>query len=299
MTIRSTRTVVLQGAVSVAALVVSTLAVSVGAAHSVQSGAPPSPAALAQFDFRAPPADRWALPKGLQEISGLAVDSAGRVFAHGDEEAVVYQLEPGDHRVVKRFSFGRPAVRGDFEAIALVDGRIVLSTSDGVLYSGREGEDGESVPFTVQRTGAGRFCEIEGMAHVLRDRALLLACKEPRVRALRGHFAVLRWSLEHKALDARPYIFIRLGDLTSQLKAQGFHASELVRLSGAERYLVLASREHAIAELSATGEVLAVAHLRPRDHPQAEGLALSPDGTLLVADEGGTGRGTLSVYRPR
>jgi hypothetical protein len=51
--------------------------------------------------------------------------------------------------------------------------------------------------------------------------------------------------------------------------------------------------------VSAGGEVIAGARLRAREHPQAEGLALEPDGSLLMADEGGSGRGTLSVYRPR
>ena len=288
----------LRAAASVAALAVSTLAVAAGAAHSVQSREPVPPADLARYHLGAPPADRWELPKGLHEISGLAEDREGRVFAHGDEEAVIYQLDPSAHQVVKRFSFGRPAVRGDFESIALVDGQVVLATSDGVLYTGREGADGESVPFTVQPTGAGRWCEIEGMAPAPSGRALLFACKVPRTRALHGHLAVLRWSIEGKALDRHPFLFIPIADLTRTVGVSEFHASELLRLSD-KGYLILAGREHAIAELNATGEVVAGARLRRRDHPQAEGLALAPDGSLLVADEGGTGRGTISVYRPR
>jgi hypothetical protein len=260
-------------------------------------GPAPAPAELARFDFRAPPAERWELPSSLREISGLAVDSAGRVFAHDDERAIVYQLDPAARRVVKRFSFGHPAVHGDFEAIAVVGDQVVLTTSDGVLYAGREGQDGEAVPYTVQATGAGRLCEIEGM--VYQDRALLFACKEPRTRALHGHFAVLRWSLDRKALDPRPRLFVPLASFTAELKASGFHPSEMLRIKRSGRYLVLASRERAIAELTETGEVVAVAGLRRRDHPQAEGLALTGDGSLLVADEGGSGRGTVSVYRPR
>lgn len=292
------RPAVVRAAASVAALAVSTLAVAAGAAHSVQSRGPAPIADLSRYHFGAPAADRWELPKALHEISGLAEDSTGRVFAHGDEEAVVYQLDPASHQVVKRFSFGRPAVRGDFESIALVDGQVVLATSDGVLYAGREGGDGASVPYTVQPTGAGRFCEIEGMAPAPGDRALLFACKVPRIRALHGHLVVLRWSIERKALNRHPFMFIPLADVTRTVGVSEFHPSELLRLSGSG-YLVLAGREHAIAELSATGEVVAGAHLRRRDHPQAEGLALAPDGSLLVADEGGTGRGTISVYRPR
>jgi uncharacterized protein YjiK len=293
------RTIALRATVGLAALAVSTLAVSAGAARAVQSSDPRVPAELTRYHFAAPPADRWEMPRGLHEISGLAMDSAGRLFAHGDEEAVVYQLDPADHAVVKKFSFGRPAARGDFESIALVDGQVVLATSDGVLYTGREGADGESVPFTVQSTGAGQFCEVEGMAPVPSDRALLFACKTPRARALHGHFTVLRWSTARKALDRQPAMFIPLAELARAVGVSDFHASELLRLPSDDRYLVLAGRERAIAELSASGQVIAGARLRRRDHPQAEGLARAPDGALLVADEGGTGRGTISVYRPR
>lgn len=288
-----TRTTLLQGVVSAGALALSTLAVSESA------GPLRAPAELARFDFRAPPAERWELPGALREISGLAVDSAGRVFAHDDERAIIYQLDPAARRVVKRFSFGHPAARGDFEAIVVADNRLILTTSDGVLYAGREGEDGEAVPFTVQVTGAGRLCEIEGMVYAPAERALLFACKEPRIRTLHGRFAVLRWSLARKALDAQPRLFVPLANLTRDLGVPGFHPSEMIRLARSGHYLVLASRERAIAELTGTGDVVAVARLRHREHPQAEGLALAQDGALLVADEGGSGRGAVSVYQQR
>jgi uncharacterized protein YjiK len=254
---------------------------------------------LSRYDLAAPPADRWELPKALQEISGLTVDSMGRIFAHDDEQAIIYQLDPATHRVVKRFSFGLPAVRGDFEAIAVVGRQVILTTSDGVLYAGREGRDGESVPYVTQATGVGRACEVEGMVYEQAGHALLFACKTPRTAALVGHLAVLRWSLDRKALDPRPWIFLRLSDITRELKGQGFHPSELLRVPGNGHYLVLSGREHAIAEITTAGKVVAVAHLRRRDHRQAEGLAFGPDGALLVSDEGAGQRGTVTAYRRR
>ena len=256
-------------------------------------------ATLSRYDLAAPPADRWELPKALQEISGLAVDSAGRVFAHDDEQAIIYQLDPATHRVVKRFSFGLPAVRGDFEAIVVVGRQAILTTSDGVLYAGLEGRDGESVPYVTQATGVGRDCEVEGMAYEPAGRALLFACKEPRTTALVGHLAVLRWSLDRKALDPRPWIFLGLSKITRELRGPGFHPSELVRVAGSGNYLVLSGREHAIAEITPAGKVVAVARLRRGDHRQAEGLAFAPDGALLISDEGAGRRGTVTVYRRR
>jgi uncharacterized protein YjiK len=254
---------------------------------------------LGRYDLSAPPTDRWELPKALVEISGLAFDSAGRLFAHDDEQAIVYQLDPATHRVVKRFSFGRPAVRGDFEAIAIVGRQVILATSDGVLYAGREGGDGEAVPYVTQATGVGRDCETEGMAYEPADRALLFVCKAPRTRGLSGHLAVLRWSLDRKALDPRPSLFVKLSDIAAELKGAAFHPSELVRVPGSGHYLVLAAQQHAIAELAPDGRVVAVSRLRRGDHRQAEGLALAADGSLLVADEGAGRRGTLTVYRRR
>lgn len=254
---------------------------------------------LGRYDLTAPPADHWDLPKALVEISGLAFDSAGRLFAHDDEQAIVYQLDPAAHRVIKRFSFGRPAVRGDFEAIAVVGPQVILTTSEGVLYAGREGRDGESVPYVTQATGVGRDCETEGMAYEPAERALLFVCKVPRTRALVGHLAVLRWSLDRKALDPQPRIFVRLTDMTRDLNGSAFHPSELLRVAGSGHYLVLSAQQHAIAELTAEGKVVAMGRLRRGDHRQAEGLALGADGALLVADEGAGRRGTLTVYRRR
>jgi streptogramin lyase len=60
---------------------------------------PPRPdPVLARYDFAEPAADRWKLPRSLDEISGLAVDARGRVFAHDDERAAVV----GDHLALAR-----------------------------------------------------------------------------------------------------------------------------------------------------------------------------------------------------
>ena len=253
---------------------------------------------LARYDFSAPPGDRWELPKELDEISGLAMDAKGRLFAHGDERAIVYQLDPATHQVVKRFAFGRPAVHGDFEAIAFAGDRLVLTTSDGLLYLGHEGRDGEAVPYTVQATGVGRLCEVEGLAYEPGDRLLLLACKVPRTRSLRDRVAILGWSIERRQLAPAPKLFAPLSRVTRQLGGSTFHPSDLYRDAVTGHYLLVAARERAIAELTPAGEVVQVSRLRHALHRQPEGLAFTADGALLVADEANGRRATLTVYLP-
>lgn len=269
------------------------LGLAAAAAAALAAG---SDGVLARYDFSAPPRDRWELPKELDEISGLAVDAKGRLFAHGDERAIVYQLDPATHRVVKRFAFGRPALHGDFEGITFAGDRLILTTSDGVLYLGREGRDGETVPYTVQATGVGRLCEVEGLAYESRDRLLLLACKQPRIESLRDRVAILGWSLERRALAAKPILDLPLSWVTRRLGGSTFHPSDLCRDSATGHYLVVAARERAIAELAPGGGVVHVSRLRSAFHRQPEGLAFAADGALLVADEANGRRPTLTVY---
>jgi len=138
---------------------------------------------------------QWALPDELREVSGLALTGDGRLFAHGDEHAVIVELDFASGRAVKRFAFGNPPVAGDFEGIAFAGPRLFLITSAGELLEGREGEAGEHVDFQRHDTGLGQRCEIEGLDHDPDQQTLLILCKQGRQRELAGTIAVLAWSL--------------------------------------------------------------------------------------------------------
>jgi uncharacterized protein YjiK len=268
---------------------------SAGFLASVGSRAEPE-SVLARYDLEAPPGDRWELPRKLDEISGLAIDARGRVFAHEDERAIIFELEPSTHRVVRRFAFGSPAIPGDFEAIALVGDSVVLVTSNGVLYAGAQGRDGESVRYVRRDTGVGRSCEVEGLAYEPDDRSVLIACKVPRDAFTRGHVTVFRWSLDRRGIVPPAALHVPLARLTRAAGLSDFHPSDITRDPVTGHYLLVAAREHAIAELTPAGDVEQVVRLQRKRHPQAEGIAVTPDGALLVTDEAGRGRATLSVY---
>jgi uncharacterized protein YjiK len=251
---------------------------------------------LSQYDFGAPPADRWILPNALSEISGLAFDTQGRLFAHGDERAIIYQLDPATHEIVKRFAFGRPAVHGDFEAIAFAGSRVALTTSDGVVYVGEEGRDGESVGYTKYVTGVGERCEVEGLEYDADERAFLFACKTPRVRVLRGRLTVLQWRPDRPAEGTTARLIVPLASVAQRTGLAEFHPSELARDPGTGHFLLLAGRERAIIELTPEGDIVGAARLKHARHRQPEGLAFDRDGSLLVSDEANGDRATLTRY---
>ena len=144
--------------------------------------------------FAAEPNAQWRLPAGLREISGLAVTPDGRLMGHDDEEAILYQIDV-ETGVVKRFSVGEPAVRGDFEGLAIDPaGAFYLITSTGHMYRFFEGPNGGYVDYETFDTGLRHVAEIEGLAFQLAEDCVVLACKTNYSPALQGALALYAWS---------------------------------------------------------------------------------------------------------
>lgn len=252
---------------------------------------------VGDFNYDETRFSQWKLPKSLSEISGLALDARQRLFAHDDEKAIIYQLDYHEGRRVKKFALGKPAIRGDFEGIAVVKDEIYLIDSAGTLYAAAEGADNSTVSYGLTRTGLGERCEIEGMEYEHDTESLLILCKSPRQKALKGYVTVFRWSLEKNALDDGKTIQLDRNTLKDRMGFRAFHPSGITVVPGSGHLLIVAAQERALLELSADGELIAAIKLpTAKHHRQAEGIALTAKGDLLLADEGGGKRGRLGVY---
>ena len=264
-------------------------------------GAPPQvfPApVLDRYDFSPGAGLRWELPWALEEISGLAVTPDGRLFAHDDERAVIYQIDPETGEVVKAFSVGYRGLPGDFEGIAVARGRFALVTSSGQIVEFLEGEGGSVVDYRVHSTMLGRFCEIEGLAYDAAADEFLLPCKVTRAWDLRGHLVVISVPLKTMRPYLVPRVFLPLEALREHGLDPSFHPSTIEVLPEDGTLILAAAREGALVELTSQGRLLAARSLSLRDHPQTEGLTFLPDGTLVLADEGRGSRGRLTLYPP-
>jgi uncharacterized protein YjiK len=256
-----------------------------------------SPSALAGYAIAKGGDSRWELPDALREISGLAATPDGRLFAHGDERALIVELDVARKVVKKTFTLGRHGARGDFEGLAIAGGRFWIVTSNGILHEGAEGANGGYVAFRTYDTGVGALCEVEGLASDPSANALLLACKEPRVRALQGMVAVFTWSIPRRALVNRAGLRVRADLIARSAGVSTFHPSGIERDATTGNWLIVAARERAVVELTPDGSIVAGAALAKRGHRQPEGIAIASDRTLFIGDEGAGRRGTLTSYR--
>jgi len=242
---------------------------------------------------------QWKLPKRLAEISGLAFSADDRLFAHNDEQGVIYQLDWQAGRIVKAFVLGETPIREDFEGIAIAGADFYLLTSGGILYRTREGADGEHVVYQRIDTGLGAQCEFEGLAYDGQRKLLLAACKNPRSAALKGQVAVFAWSLQRQAVDQAASFTVPVAALADRIDVRHFNPSSIEISRDGKQLWLLAGKQQALAEVDLRGQVVAVTRLSATLHPQPEGLTFGPGGELIIADEGTQGRAKLAIYRPR
>jgi uncharacterized protein YjiK len=234
---------------------------------------------------------RWELPGPLGEVSGLAMTSDDRLFAHGDETGDLFEIDYRSGVVVKRFALGPEAVTADFEALAIRDSTFWLLTSKGRLYEFGEGRNGEHVPYRTTEPPLGSDCqEFEGLT--VDGDQLVFACKKAR-KAFGGDLHIYRWTIGTGSVE-------RVDVPIDSIRARGpgwkeFSASDIARRGDTGHYLLVSGPERGYLEVTPEGRIV-LARVLPDDHGQPEGIAWTSSGELVIADEA-TGRpAAVTVY---
>jgi uncharacterized protein YjiK len=234
----------------------------------------------------------------MGEVSGLALTGDGRLLAHGDENGRVYVIDPRRGVLLKHFTIGTAEgeAHADFEGITLAADRIFMVASNGTLYEFAEGVDGERVRYVLHNTRLGHECEFEGVAFDAGTGFLLLPCKTVGTKDLRDHLVMYRVRLGPGGDSALAPLTIPLGTVIGSNPWKGLHISDITVDPVTGNYVLIAAQEKALIEITPSGEVVRAIPL-PGKHGQAEGLALTPDGLLIVGDEATNRKASLTLYR--
>lgn len=244
------------------------------------------------------PTARWEIP-GLREASGLALTEDGRLLVHGDESARIIAIDPAQGQLVGQFQLGAAPPRQDFEGIAVVDSTGYLVTSTGVLYEfmiPSAGKATATLSYTVIPTPAGRSCEIEGLGYESSSKVLLLACKHMKKSS--EPTAIFRWSLSERRLASPAKIELDETGLPGKVSGRKLNITGVDVDPSSGEWVLLSSLDQTIAVADPNGRVRATERLA-RGHRQPEGLALSTNRRIFIADEGGKGLSVITVYACR
>jgi hypothetical protein len=257
-----------------------------------------STGALTHYDLRGAGDSRVELGKSLAELSGLAFTGDGRLWGHGDEKAVISQIDLADGAPIERLAFTgkRGVLRGDFEDIQVVGERIILVTSSGELFEGRPRPGGSSIEAVRLSGGLEGVCSVEGMAWDQPSRSLLLLCKQVRSKRWRDNVVVLAVSPETGRFEEKPRMTIPERELERITGSRHFNGSTIVRHPKTGTYILITGPQHTYPEVDAGGRVVAGGRLDPRRHRQPEGIAIASDLTLLIGDEAAGKNATITSY---
>lgn len=245
---------------------------------------------------RGAPLAEWLLPHALQEISGLALTSDGRLLVHDDELGQVWEIDYRRGVLVKRFSIGSGVVKGDFEGITIANGAVFLLTSKGKLYEFHEGANGAHVGYTVTDLGLTAECEFEGIAFDPGIDALLLACKHVYDKELHGALVIFRWSLKTDSSAKLAPLTVPLAAIIGTNGWKSLHPSDITIDPLTGNYVLVASEEKALVAITPAGAVVFARPLPPLHH-QPEGIAIATNGILIVSDEAGARPALITLYR--
>ena len=243
------------------------------------------------------PVAEWIMPPELREISGLALTARGTVLTHDDNVGRVYEIDPRTGILLKGFSLAG-GVRGDFEAITIAGTDIYLMRSNGKIYKFKEGADASQVAYSVYDTGLGKECEFESMAFEADSSRLVMVCKKFLDKRAPKEVLMFHVPLPFGDRSAISAVHVAIKDVIGSNKWKNFHPSDVNIDPFTKNYVIVASHEKGLIEVTPDGEVVRSEPL-PGDHRQPEGVAITPDSLLLVSDEANVKPPAITLYRWR
>ncbi len=251
--------------------------------------------ALSKYDIDGKNVIQSKLPKELKEISGLAYSIDNFVFAHNDEEGIVFKVNVKSGEIVKKFYVGNKLLKKDFEGIAIAGDSIFLTTSDGVLYRFKEVENNANSDYKKFKTGLTSKNNIEGLCYDVKTNSLLLACKGRAGKNLNGFKAVYSYNLDHYELDTKPRFLINLKSLNSKYDIKDFAPTGIEVHPDNGNFFILSSIKESIIELSEEGELLNAVKLDSKENRQPEGITFLSNLSLVISNEGQNKKGKVTV----
>ena len=263
----------------------------------VELGRAESPGLLERIPLTKASMLQWKLPKRLREISGLALTHDGRLLAIEDEEAIIYELDYQDGHIRKAFAVGDPTLKGDYEGIAVADGLVYVTDSDGSVLLFAEGGNGSRVTYEQFDTGLGELCEIEGLATSLDQSRLLFACKALRDKSQLDALTVFAFDIEQRTVVDSESLTLPESEIEELLETGRIAPSGIAVDPTTGNLVLITARKKAIIELTSSGKLLAAREFPARKrHYQPEGIEIPTDNRLLISDEGGKHKGRLAIY---
>ncbi len=241
----------------------------------------------------------FLLPYDLEEISGLSYFRDSIIVAVQDEVGKLFFYDYRQGKLLDDFSFGS---EGDYEGVEVVDTMIYTVKSNGRLYA----INTLTKEVYQVKTKLTSKNNVEGLAYDSKNHQLILACKaSPSIggKTQKGR-AFYAYNLSTEEFSNKP-----LFDVTKK-EIKSFFEKESVEIAVTEfkpsgiaihpitgQIYILAHGGRLLVVLNQRYEIIGASSLRHRLFRQPEGICFTPEGDLMISNEGQKDRATLLYYK--
>ncbi len=237
------------------------------------------------------------LPQALDEISGIVYyPKDTSIFAIIDEDGLLFKIGLDKKQAIKNWKFDK---KRDFEDLVLRDSTFYVLVSNGDIETIQFGKNDTIVTNLARFPDADKkINEFESLYWDDSLHQLVLLCKNCEDD---GSKTVTAWGYNISTQQYSPAIFTidmmpiaeKIGELKTKLKPSAAAINpvtdELYMLSSIEHLLVVIDRKGTLKELY---------HLDPALYKQAEGMAFTPAGDLIITNESHeTGAATVLLIK--
>ena len=252
---------------------------------------------LARYDLGVKDPPTIKLPSKLSEVSGLAMTGDGRLFCHDDESPIVYEIDYRSGETIKRFTVGSGFMEEDFEGIAVREDTLFMVNSSGELFEFAEKGDRKYADFRLYRTFLSEKYDVEGLEYDPATDCLLLACRKYSGKGNKGFKAIYAFDLKKRVLEQVPRFLIPLKEVERKAKKGEFNPSGLAFHPAAGTLFIISADGQLMIETDRNGKILDQQKISGKANRQPEGIAFTADNTMILANDGQGGQGTLTLYR--
>jgi uncharacterized protein YjiK len=246
------------------------------------------------YDLEKP--DHKELGKVLNEISGLTYNpDDNSLLAISDSRQKIFAI---NFRTQKLSDYAKKFFdQKDFEDLVKLDSVVYVLVSNGTILE---------VPLKVndsERTVVHSFWlpgknDFETLYYDSAANGLIMICKSCADEKGKDVRNAYRFDLAGKRFDSTAFYAINSEDVKALLKDNDveFKPSAAAINPKDKRLYILSSASQVMVITDTKGTVLEAFRLHPDHHPQAEGIAFTPKGTMFISNEGKYGAPMLQIY---
>jgi hypothetical protein len=231
---------------------------------------------------------KYNMSDGLLEISGIAFHHGkpDSLFAEQDEDGRIYYLKLGDKEAP---GYSKFAKGGDYEDIAILNDRVIMLKSDGVLFTFPFNQVRSGEIANVQKLdGLLPEGEYEGLYADEKTSQLYVLCKNCSVDSKKTSEGYIFKMAANGAVTQSGQFTIDVKGIDSKTgkKKGAFRPSAIAKNQRTNEWYILSSVNKLIVVTDAAYKVKEVYPIKASIFTQPEGIAFDNQNNLYISNEG-------------